>query len=396
MPPPPMDPDDPRTWPKSAQEFLGRRGRATVGQPELAAAIRERIRAGGAMPFVQFMQLALYHPRYGYYTSPDPKLGPAGDFLTGPETHPAFGALVCRRLLRMGEAMGGPGHFDIVEAGAGAGALAAQILGYAGARHPEFRRALRCCLVETSPALRAEQQRRLAPEAADIRWVEDLDCIPAASVDGCILSNELLDALPVHRVQMTAEGLREVYVSLRGEEFAEELGPLSPEEIGAYLQWVGHEPPAGCQAEIGLAALAWYRAAAGRLRNGYLLTVDYGDSAERLYSADHPRGTLLCYHRHTANEEPLQRVGCQDITAHVDFTAMTMVGEEAGLQTCDYTTQRHWLASLGIDDWLCRRERWPSTAEGSQHPYRDLAALVDPAVLGNLKVLVQSSVTSDQ
>lgn len=375
-----IDPNEPRSWPAAAREMLQRHERATTGNPALAALIRARIHADGPIPFAEFMRLALYHPEYGYYASPGPKIGPDGDFLTAPETHPAFGALVCRRLARMWEMLGYPAAFTVVEAGAGTGALAAQILSSAAAHFPEFRRALRYTLVETSFALRARQQERLGAQEG-VAWLPDLAALSPASVQGCILTNELLDALPVHRVLATAEGLRELYVALDGETFTEVTGPLSTPEIEAHFNAVGVQPPVGTQAEVGLAARSWYRRAAACLARGYLLTIDYGDEAAALYTAARPRGTLLCYYRHATNEDPYRRIGCQDITAHVDFTALRQAGEATGLAAGELVSQREWLTALGIGDWMPREARRPDPV---------LAALVDPNGLGRLKVLTQT------
>ena len=381
-----INPNDPNTWPEAARALLRRREYATTGRPELIALIRERIEAQGPLSFAEFMRLALYHPEHGYYTTPDLRFGREGDFLTAPETHPAFGALVCRFLARLWSRMGAPARFTVVEAGAGTGALAAQIWRYAAERHPDLAAALEYLLVETSPSLRARQQRALEAVAANARWLESLEEIPPGSVEGCLLSNELLDALPVHRVQMTARGLQELYVGLGDGEFCDLPGPLSMPEIEQFFVQVGVMPPEGAIAEVGLEGVAWYRQAALCLGRGVLLTIDYGYPAAELYTPERPRGTLLCYYRHTTNEDPYRRIGTQDITAHVDFTALERAGEEAGLQTRALQTQREWLPSLGIEEWLDGRERWPA----GEWPRRDLIALVHPGALGRLRVLEQA------
>lgn len=382
----PIEMGDTSTWPASAVAFARRRERATLGNAPLVTLLREHLQSGARLTFAEFMRLALYHPEHGYYAAAGPQVGPEGDFLTAPETHPAFGALVCRRLHRAWEALGAPERFDLVEAGAGTGALAAQILGYAGARFPEFARTIRYTLVETSRSMRARQEARLAHLDARVRWLESLETLAPGSVRGCIFSNELLDALPVHRVQMTAQGLREVYVGLCGETFVDRLDESSTPALAAYFAAVGVAPPEGCQAEVGLDALAWYRQAASRLGRGFLLTLDYGAAAADLYCRARPRGTLLCYFRHTVNEEPYRRIGTQDMTAHVDFTALRQAGEEAGLDTREECSQEQWLRDLGIGDWAASRERWP---EGQPLSREALAALVDPEALGRLRVLVQ-------
>lgn len=381
-----INPNDPNTWPEAARALFRQREHVTRGRPELVALIRERIEAQGPLSFAEFMRLALYHPAHGYYIAPDLRFGREGDFLTAPETHPAFGALVCRFLARLWAQMGAPARFTVVEAGAGTGALAAQIWRYAAEHHPNLAAALEYLVVETSPSLRARQQRALHALSANARWLESLDEVPPGSVEGCLLTNELLDALPVHRVQMTDRGLQELYVGLRDGEFADLPGPLSTPEIARFFVHVGVMPPEGTIAEVGLEAVAWYRQAAGCLARGVLLTIDYGYPATELYTPARPRGTLLCYYRHAANEEPYRRIGTQDITAHVDLTALTRAGEEAGLQTRALQTQREWLHSLGIEEWLDGHGSGPTR----EWPRRDLVALVHPGALGRLKVLVQA------
>ncbi|NLC58680.1 MAG: SAM-dependent methyltransferase [Armatimonadetes bacterium] len=368
-----IDPDDPRTWPASARELYRRRERATVGNPHLARLLCERIAREGPIPFAEFMRLALYHPTHGYYATAPAPFSREGDFLTSPETHPAFGALVCRWLAGLWEEQGCPRRFDLVEVGAGRGTLASQILATAAERFPGLHTSLRYTLVEHHSRPPAEQTH-----APRLRWVHDLEVL--GPVRGCILSNELLDALPVHRVQMTPQGLREVYVGCRDGELVDVLDVPSTPALAAHLAWVGAALPVGAQGEIGLEAVAWYRRAARCLAEGALLTIDYGHRAPELYSPQRPCGTLLCYYRHTANEEPYRRLGTQDITAHVDFTALERAGEAEGLRTRCYTTQQEWLRSLGIADYLAGAP--PETRD-------DLLALVDPERLGRLKVLLQ-------
>ena len=256
-----IDPDDPRTWPASARELYRRRERATVGNPHLARLLCERIAREGPIPFAEFMRLALYHPTHGYYATAPAPFSREGDFLTSPETHPAFGALVCRWLAGLWEEQGCPRRFDLVEVGAGRGTLASQILATAAERFPGLHTSLRNTLVEHHSRPPAEQTH-----APRLRWVHDLEVL--GPVRGCILSNELLDALPVHRVQMTPQGLREVYVGCRDGELVDVLDVPSTPALAAHLAWVGAALPVGAQGRSvwkpwpvpGVPRAAWQRA----------------------------------------------------------------------------------------------------------------------------------------
>ena len=352
----------------------------------LKAAIREAIReAGGAIPFREFMALALYHPALGYYASAREKIGRSGDYLTSPELTPLFGAMLGRQLREMWERLGRPERFGAVEAGPGTGVLARGVLSWAGRAAPDFAQALRYTLVETSAALAERQRATLAAEGLAAEWRSDL---PAA-VTGCIFSNELLDALPVHRVAVKGGALREVYVTVDGDGFAEELRDPAP-DVSAYFDALGLLPGDGCLAEVNLEAPRWVASAAGALGRGYVITFDYGYEAAELYVPWRTDGTLLCFYRHNPSSDPYARIGRQDITTHVDFTTVRRAGEEAGLRTLGLTTQSQFLAALGIGEAL----QPPSGDEPKMEEYfarrRAVTELLDPGGLGRIKVLVQA------
>lgn len=354
----------------------------------LRQAILRRIDETGGITFREFMELALYHPVHGYYVTREP-MGRRGDYVTSPEVHPLFGVLVARQLSELWETMGRPGRFDVVEYGPGTGLLARDILRWASARNQAFAAAVRYVLVETSQTLVERQRRTLAalglPEGA-VSWA------PTAphGVEGCVLSNEFLDALPVHRVTVRDGRLLEVYVVRDGDNFAEALRPPSTSEIEAYFERLGLRPGEGCQAEVNLAAARWMRDVARALRRGFVLTFDYGYPAEELYAPWRTQGTLLCFYRHNASTDPYARVGKQDITASVDFTTLMRTGEEEGLVTLGFTTQARFLAALGIGEAIdqVRRED-PSALEEYYARRRAVTELLDPAGLGRICVLAQ-------
>ncbi len=362
---------------------------SSTGSEALKEAIVGRIRVEDAIPFREFMAMALYHPGLGYYTSPRPKMGREGDYLTSPEVSPIFGALVGRQLREMWEVMGRPTAFLVAEAGAGTGSLCGDVLRWARRTSPPFFEALRYAIVEASPALADAQRHLLSGEpeiAARVRWEESLP----RDIEGCILSNELLDSMPVHRVEAQDGGLLEVFVAWEGRRFVEELRPASRPEIEAYFKGLGLLPGEGCRAEVNLEALRWMREAARALARGFVLTFDYGYEAEELFSPWRRDGTLLCFYRHNASGDPYVRLGRQDMTSHVDFTSLRRAGEEAGLQTLGMVSQAEFLANLGITEATPVPQEGEMALEEYYARRRSVLELVDPAGLGRIRVLVQA------
>ena len=352
----------------------------------LKAAIVSAIEdADGALPFRDFMQLALYHPTLGYYTSRREVIGRTADYLTSPELSPLFGAMLGRQLHEMWGRLDRPHRFDTVEAGPGTGVLARDVLAWAARTAPDFAAALNYTLVETSPTLAERQQATLAAEGLAAESRDDLP----SGVTGCIFSNELLDAMPVHRVAVEGGALREVYVTRDGDGFGEELRDPHP-NVAAYFEALDLLPGEGCRAEVNVDAPRWIAAAAGALERGYLLTFDYGYPADELYADWRSDGTLLCFYRHNPSADPYARIGRQDITSHVDFTTIRRSGEDAGLTTLGLTTQTEFLTSLGIGEAL----QPPTGERPDMEEYfarrRAVTDLIDPGGLGRVKVLVQS------
>jgi len=310
----------------------------------LAHLLAERIRSHGAITFAEFMREALYHPEWGYYSRKDAQRFP--DFYTSVDVHPIFARLLARQLAEMWELMGRPGEFWAVEAAAGTGRLAAGILDFAAREQSAFYGALKYLAVESSAARRGEQTAALARHIAAGR-ASPAGELPREIPAGCIFSNELLDALPVHRVVVERGEMREVYVTLDGETLAEELGPPSTPEIAPYFLEQGITLREGQQAEAGLAACRWMEEAGRRLGRGFILTVDYGHEAAELYDQRHMRGTLMAYAGHAASEDFLRTPGEQDLTAHVNFTALDLWGRRAGLARSGCVTQMEFLVALG-------------------------------------------------
>jgi SAM-dependent MidA family methyltransferase len=246
----------------------------------------------------------------------------------------------------MWERLGRPQDFCVAEGAAGTGRLASQFLDFAARQLPDFYQASRYVAVEISKARRTAHAAAFPTHLAAAR-AESAAELPRTISCGCVFSNELLDAMPVHRVVCQGGQLREVCVAAEGETLREELGPLSRPEIEAFFREQGVILREGQQAEAGLAACAWIEQTGARLGRGFVITVDYGHEAAELYNERHQRGTALAYSRHAVSEDLLRSPGEQDLTAHVSFTALERWGLRSGLQRTGYVTQLEFLAAMG-------------------------------------------------
>ncbi|GAB4484940.1 MAG: SAM-dependent methyltransferase [Thermodesulfovibrionales bacterium] len=309
-----------------------------------ALKIAERIRREGPILFEQFMEQALYDPQYGYYMSTVKRIGREGDFFTSSHLHPVFGRLMGRQIEEMWEVMGRPGLFTVVEMGAGEGLMCGDVLAYLD-RTP-MAGSLRYVIVERNPAVRDRQQALLGTMGARVSWTDSLDGLSCFS--GCFFTNELIDAFPVHLIQKQG-ALAEVSVGINGDSFFETPGPALDPELEEYFRVFAPELPDGYRTEANLRARQWLGRIAGLLDEGFLLTIDYGYPADEYYDADRNRGTLMCYYRHEFGEDTFLHVGEQDITAHVNFSALKRWGEEFGLAGVGYCSQGSFLISAGID-----------------------------------------------
>ncbi len=322
---------------------------------DCGALIAERIRRRGPLTVAEFMDLALYAPGVGYYARASQRSGRTGDFFTSVDVGPVFGMLLAEYFARLwrepGGGEAGPARIDLVEAAAGNGRLTRDILGAAAIRRPDFYRAISAHLVERSAEARAGQHGILDSHAAQV--ASSGDELPA-TIDGIVFANELLDALPVHLVEMREGGLEEVYVDLEGDRLVERQGPLSTPALAAYLDDAGVSLQTGARAEVNLAAMAWVRSAASRLRRGFLVLFDYGYEAPELYSEARRQGTLATYHRHVvdapaeggAGPHWLVDPGTRDLTSHVDFTSVRRAAERAGLETVTVAPQTRFLLDI--------------------------------------------------
>ncbi len=338
------------------------------------------------------MEWCLYHPDDGYYHSEGTKNGKGGDYYTAPCVHPFFGRIVARQLMQMSELLGTE-RFTVVEMGAGRGFLCRDILDWASRSAPAFYRRLDYRLFDASRRRVEEQRETLAPYEREgkVTWEEAGELEKGEQmIEGCFLSNELVDAFPVHRVVFQDGKLREIYVGEQDGGFVEVLGDLSSPEIGEYFTDDAVVLKEGQEAEVNFHARQWIRAVGRRLRRGFVLTIDYGCLAGELYAPWRRSGTMMCYYQHRSSENPYERVGEQDMTAHVNFSALIREGEEAGLSFTGLVPQYRFLIGLGLLGEMEEAAKGMSEIEGLKMRL-SLKHLIEPSVgMGEIfKVLIQ-------
>jgi len=310
----------------------------------LGALLAGRIRRFGPITFAEYMRECLYHPVHGYYSQPEARR--FSDYYTSVDVHPIFGRLLARQFAEMWEQLDHPCEFLLVEAAAGTGRLAGHILEFAQAQLPDLFHALKYIAVERSPARCDQLARHLS------RFIQEGKCrpsveIPARIPRGCVFSNELLDALPVHRVLYQRGSLKEIFVTTDGKTFSEIPHRLSTLAISEYFAAQQITFAEGQLAEAGLETCDWITEIARRLDRGFVLTIDYGHEAADLFDAHHHTGTILSYSKHQVSNNLYAAPGEQDLTSHVNFTALRQWGARQGLETLGLATQTAFLLALG-------------------------------------------------
>jgi len=301
----------------------------------------------GRMTFERYMELCLYHPEFGYYMQGRTRTGVEGDYFTSPDLHPIFARLVARQAAEMWEILERPPRFTWVEMGAGRGLFAVDFLRWARQSRSDFYDALDYRVVEPGPRQLARVVDRVSREFPGARFyaadsLEKLDL-----VTGCFFSNELVDAFPVAVVERVAGRLKEIYVVADHGRLLEKPGPLSDSAVAAAVARYANQLDEGHRVEVNRRAAQWMSSVSAKLARGFVLTIDYGDLAQYLYTSERPRGTLLSYRGHTASEKFYDSPGEQDLTAHVNFSALIDTGIEAGLSFTGFTTQERFLMALG-------------------------------------------------
>jgi SAM-dependent MidA family methyltransferase len=375
MPPLRLDPETPAgpmpgdLPPPSAEE--------QAWSENLQQLIRRDIEAhGGIIDFGRFMELALYAPGLGYYSGGRQQFGPRGDFVTAPELGEVFARCLARQCAQILDSVSGP-RGDVLEAGAGSGALAAGLL-----RELEQIGALpeHYFILELSAALKAQQEetiRQRAPQLlARVRW---LTALPTA-FRGVMLGNELLDAMPVERFRVTTQGVRQLRVTWEHDQFTWRERPAD-EPVRRRIEPL--HLPEGYTSEVNLPAEAWMRSVAEVLQAGVVLLIDYGFPRPEFYHPQRRQGTLMCHYRHRAHDNPLILAGLQDITAHVDFTAVAEAGHDAGLSVLGYTSQAMFLLACGLTEIAVAPDS-PADIRTQARRTHEINQLTSPAEMGEL------------
>ncbi|HLF52386.1 class I SAM-dependent methyltransferase [Flavobacterium sp.] len=307
----------------------------------LSEIIIQRIKKEGPISFRDFMEMSLYYPELGYYTSKKDKIGVNGDFYTSSNLTSAFGAMIARQLEEMWNLLG-QNPFTIVEYGAGTGSLCHDVLDYLKNNGKLYEK-LKYCIIEKSPTMREIEKTHLHEK---VSWYDSIQDIP--EINGCIISNELVDNFSVHQVVMDDE-LMEVFVDYKNG-FIELLKPAG-KALTDYMSELNVALPKGFQTEINLEAIEWIKEIAASLKKGYIMTIDYGYTSSELYSNRRSCGTIVCYNKHRINDYPYRDIGEQDITTHVNFSALCHWGLKNGMECCGFTDQAHFLLALGFKDY---------------------------------------------
>jgi len=353
----------------------------------LAELLAERIRRCGPLTFADYMRECLYHPVHGYYSKAEQTR--FADYYTSADVHPIFGRLLARQFAEMWESLGRPAEFTVVEAGAGVGRLATHVLDFCATKLPAFYNSLRYVAVERSAPRREQAIANLKRHATAGHFAGSAE-IPARIAAGCLFSNELIDALPVHRVVLESGALKEIFVDFRDGRFLSATAPLSTCAIAEYFATQGVILQEGQCAEAGLEASDWITEVGRRLERGYVLTIDYGHHAAELFDDHHMRGTLLAYQNHRVSEDFYVSPGEQDLTAHVNFTALEMWGKRSGLETAGFTSQTAFLLALGQGNEFADLYDEGQTEAERVRARLQLKTLIHPEGMGErFQVLVQ-------
>lgn len=341
--------------------------------------------------FARFMELALYHPRLGYYEqAADLSSGKSGDYYTSPHVHRAFGEVVANFIAKAHSVLSA-GELKVVEIGSGAGYLALDVLDTLR-RLPHVYERLSYIMVERSEKSKELSKTLLKNHADKVSLLPAIEALPQGSVEGVILSNELFDSLPFHRVCMRRGHLREIFVTYRESRFEEIEDEPSTPQIEGYFKGCGIELCEGQEAEVNLEAIGMIKKLASTLQRGFVLTIDYGFLARELLSPHRMKGTWRCIRRHALATSPYEAIGWQDITAHVNFSSLIDAGCGAGLAMIRYTHQGQFLVDWGITQVIERYAGDISLSEKERQKHiAAIKTLFMPKLMGgSFKVLLQA------
>jgi SAM-dependent MidA family methyltransferase len=363
---------------------------------ELEQILVERIGRQGPITFRDFMQAALYDKRLGYYNTERLKIGAQGDYYTASNVHPAFGAVLARAFVELWQATPlarSRQPLTVIEIGAGTGHLASDVLFAIRDEHPQAFEDLSYVIIEQSPAMRAGQRERLAPFAGRARWQLIQDIAPATAI---AFSNELIDAMPVHRARVNRGRIQEQFVTAgqgSGDGHVNRLSLIwaepSTERLLSYIERMNIRLAEGQVVEINLDAVDWLAEVARAISEGYLVTVDYGDQSSHLYGPDRIHGTLRSFYQHRLIDSPLERVGEQDITSSVNFTALIEYGRDYGFEAISYERQSAFLIRNGLIERIAAMHDTNETVDDMKERLAIKNLFVPGGISDNFRVLVQ-------
>jgi SAM-dependent MidA family methyltransferase len=357
---------------------------------ELERKLIDRINREGPITFRDFMEAALYDPELGYYNTRRLKIGAAGDYYTSSNVHPAFGAVLAQALIELWVDY----PLTLVEIGAGTGQLGFDILSAIRDENPEVFENLTYIVVESSPYMIEHQKERLESFGDRIRWC-GLHELERAPIQGIAFSNEFVDAKPVHRIRLANGFFEEQYVTLSFEpEHAEmslklDWGRLSSERLNNYAIGMEVTLTEGQVVEVNLDALRWLARMSRAISHGFLVTIDYGDSVQRLWSPDRKQGTLRCFHEHHLIDSPLERIGEQDMTASVNFTAIIDYGRDFGFQLVSLERQTTFLIRMGLIDRIATEHEPGQSLDDLKERLAVKNLFVPGGISDSFRVLVQ-------
>ncbi len=352
--------------------------------------IKSQIRDLGPITFAEFMELALYHPTYGYYSSGKTNIGKEGDFYTSSNVHKAFGSVIGNFIIKSLDLIDEE-SLSIVELGASKGTLAIDVLNHLKSNNPKQYDRTTYYLIEQSDYSRNESKKALSSHIEKVKLSSSLAELENENIDGVFISNELMDALPFHRLRISNGKLSEIFITLENEGFLEIIDKPSTPELEKYFSRIGVDFRGDQEFEVNLRAEKIVEEIDRVLRKGFVLTIDYGYLADELFSPQRMRGTYKCMHRHVINETPYINIGQQDITAHVDFSNLIRVGESLNINKVMYTTQGQFLIDWGILDLISGSlEENAKLKDSSAKEIQAIKNLFLPELMGDkFKVLIQ-------
>lgn len=351
--------------------------------------LKERIEREGSISFRDYMETALYHPKFGYYEKRSNQIGCQGDYFTSPKVGKLFGAFIALWISELKRSFF-ERQLTLVEMGAGSGELAYDILSTLKASFPETYDQSNYLILEKSSSLREREKSFLNPFVKEnkVGWINSLDELSKEPIEGVFLSNELVDSFPVHLVEQTKKGFQEIYLTLDEKGQLAETLKAAPPEVQKYFEELNIQLKPPYRTEVNLEAVKWLQEVAAGLKRGFVVTIDYGFEAGELYAPHRSQGTLMCYHRHQVMDSPYTNPGEQDITSHVNFSALIHWGNQFNLKTCFWGSQSQFLLLKSLT------EKLPKLLQEDSDAFNRLAnqlkMLTHPNTLGEvMKVLVQ-------